>query len=210
MWILPRHRPILALGLAVGCIAALVAGCAAGPRTMATFQTQDGTISLQQSTSGGTYAVSVGPRTSLPLDGYTSAHIDSIWNWPGKRLVVISGAGTDCRSRYTLVIAEGDAGSLHAIGECGDTLSFAQDGNTVAIRQIGVRNPKIWTFRDGALNGPFIQTAARPSRPAPEPVSSRAVEGASDATSPPVVSAPVGDEVIPSPVGGPGSSRPKQ
>lgn len=207
---MPRHRPILPLGLAVGCIAALVTGCVAGPRTVATFQTQDGTISLQQSTTGGAYSVSVGPRTSLPLDAYTSAHIDSIWNWPGKRLVVISGAGTDCRPRYTLVIAEGDAGSLHAIGECGDTLGFAQDGATVAIRQVGVRNPKIWTFRDGALSGPFTQTAARPSRPAAEPASSRAIEGASDATSPPVVSAPVGDEVIPSPVVGPASLRPKQ
>ena len=206
MWILPRHRPIVA----IGCIAALVAGCAAGPRSVATFRTQDGTISLQQATNGGAYSVSVSPRTSLPLDGYTSAHIDSIWNWPGKRLVVVSGAGTDCRQRYTLVIAEGDAGSLHVIGECGDTLGFAQDGNTVAIRQIGVRNPKIWTFRDGALSGPFTQTAARPSRPPAEPASSRAVEGASDATSPPVVSAPVGDEVIPSPVGGPASLRPKQ
>jgi hypothetical protein len=203
MWILPRHRPILA----IGCIAVLLAACVAGPRTMATFQTQDGTISLQQATSGGAYSVSVGPHRSLPLDGYTSAHIDSIWNWPAKRLVVISGAGTDCRSRYTLVIAESDAGSLHAIGECGDTMGFAQDGNTIAIRQIGVRNPKTWNFRDGALSGPFTQTAARPSRP---PASSRAAEGASDATSPPVVSAPVGDEAIPSPVGGPGSSRSKQ
>ena len=205
MWFLPRH-PLIS---AIGCTAIGLAACAT-PRTLATFQTPDGTISLQQSIDGSTYSLTVGPRTSLPLDGYTSAHIDSIWNMARDRLIVITGAGKDCVLRYTLMIAQGDTGTLHAIGECGDTYGFTQDGGTVTIRQIGVRNPKIWTFRDGALNGPTTPIAARPSRPSPGAPSSRAAEGANDATSPPAVSAPVGDEVIPPPVGSSGPPRPEQ
>jgi hypothetical protein len=174
---------------------------------MATFQTQDGTISLLQSANGGTYSVTVGPRTSLPLDGYTSAQIDSIWNMPHGRLVVITGAGTDCRLRYTLVLAQSDTGSLRSVGECGETYGVAQDGSTIAIRQTGVRNPKIWTFRDGVVSGPTTQVAARPSKPPPDPTLSRAAEVARDARAAPAVSAPVGDEVIPAPVGSAGSSR---
>ena len=205
MHFMSRHSAIVA----IGSITALLTACAA-PRPIATFQTQDGTISLLQATNGGAYSVTLGPHTTLPLDGYASARIDSIWNMPRQRLVVITGAATDCRLRTTLVIAESDAGSLHTIGECGESYAFAQEGNTIAVRQIGVRNPKIWAFRDGVLSGPTIQAAARPSRPAPEPASPRASEGAIEATSPPVVSAPVGDEVIPAPVGSAVSLRPQQ
>jgi hypothetical protein len=177
---------------------------------VATFQTQDGTISLQQSMAAGTYSVTLGPRMSLPLDGFTSAHIDSIWNMPRDRLVVITGAGKDCGLRTMLVTAQSGAGSLHPIGDCGDSYGFTQDGDVVAIRQTGVRNPKIWTFRDGALNGPTTLVAARPSKPPPDPASSRATEVTSGVRSPPAVSAPVGDEVIPLPVDGSGASRAKQ
>jgi hypothetical protein len=199
-----RHLAIFA----IGCVGVVLAACAA-PNTIATFQTQDGTISLRHSIDGGIYSVTIGPHTTLPLDGYTAAHIDSIWNLPRERLVLITGAGTDCRLRYALVVAQGDTGSLHSVGECGDTYGFMQDGSTITIRQTGVRNPKIWTFKDDLLSGPTTQIV-RPSRPAPEPTSSRAAEDARDATSPPAVSAPIGDEVIPSPVGGSGPLRPEQ
>jgi hypothetical protein len=192
--------------LALGCIAVLAA-CVNQLTSVATFQTQDGTISLQQAANGGAFSVSIGPRTVLPLEAYTTAHVDSIWNLPGERLVVITGAGTDCRMRYTLVIAEHDGGSLHTIGECGDSLDFVQEGNTVAIRQVGVRNPKTWTVSNGSLSGPTVQTAVRAPRPAPDATPPRSAEAASDATAPPVVSAPVGDEVIPAPVGSPAASR---
>jgi hypothetical protein len=192
---------------AVGGALLLLAGCAV-PRTLASFQTPEGTIALQQSVEGGHYSVAVGPRTSLPLDGYASAQIDSVWNLPPDRLVVITGAGADCGLRYTLVTAHGDTASLHDIGDCGDSYGFTRDGDTVAVRQTGVSTPKIWTFRDGALNGPTVLVASRPARTttAPPPPL-RPAEAGGDAISPPTVSAPVGDEVIPSPVGGAGASR---
>ena len=171
---------------------------------LASFQTQDGTISLQQSPEGR-YSVAIGLRTSLALDGYTSAHLGNIWNLPRERVAVITGAAADCPLRTTLVVARSDTGSLHPIGECGDSFAFTRDGNGVAIRQTGVRIPKLWAFRDGTLNGPVIPAASRPARAAPEPP--RPAETASDAMSPPAVSAPVGDEVIPVPVGSPGQTR---
>jgi hypothetical protein len=200
----PRHLAIFA----IGCIAVVLAACAA-PSPMASFQTQEGTISLRHSIETGSYSVTIGPHTTLPLDGYTAARIDSILNLPRERLVVITGASTDCRLRYALVVARGDTGSLHSVGECGETYGFGQDGNTITIRQTGVRNPKVWTFKDDVLSGPTTQIA-RTSRSAPDPTSSRAAEGARDAASPPAVSAPIGDEVIPSPVGGPGPLPAKQ
>ena len=128
----------------------------------------------------GSYSVSVAPHTSLPLDGYTSAHIDSIWNMSDARLIVIGGAGADCQLRYTLVIAASDTASLHSIGDCGDTYSFARYGNALAIRQTGVRDPKLWTFKDGMLDGPTIQIA-RPSGPRPTR-SARRVRATTSAT----------------------------
>ena len=197
MW-LPQHHAIAASG----CIAVLLAACAA-PHTLATFQTDKETISLERSTEGDKYSVTVGPGTSLPLDNYTSAHIDSIWNVANAHLVVISGTSVDCRMRYALIIATTDAANLHSIGECGDAYSFAQDGDALAIRQTGVQNPMIWTFRDGVLEGPTVEIAHK-SRHHRHTALSHLIEPASDTPSPPeppAVSPPVGDEVIPRPVG---------
>jgi hypothetical protein len=186
----------------LGCIAVVLTACTV-PRTIATFQTTDGTISLQE-TRNDSYSVRVDPGTSLPLDRYTSARIESVWNLSGARLIVIGGASSDCQQRYTLVIAATDTASLHSIGDCGDTYSFALHDSTLTIRQTGVRDPKLWTFKDGMLDGPTVQIA-RPSRPPARATTARPGENDSDATSLPPVSAPVGDEVIPSPVGGSGS-----
>jgi hypothetical protein len=191
--------------LVLACIGLMLAACTA-PRTIASFQAGDATTSLRQSTADGSYSVSVAPRTSLPLDGYTSAHIDSIWDMSDVRLIVIGGTGKDCPLRYTLVIAASGTTSLHSIGDCGDTYSFARYGDTLAIRQIGVREPKLWVFKDGLLDGPTVQIA-RPSGPRPRTTPAHPGDNASDATSLPAVSAPVGDEVIPSPVGGSGPAR---
>jgi hypothetical protein len=188
---------------AVGCLLSGLAACSA-PHTIATFQTGDTTIALVQSTQDGGYAVSVGPHTSLPLGGYTSARVDSIWNMATTRLVAIIGADAGCKLRYTLVVAASDTASIRSIGDCGEAYSFARLGNALAIRQTDVRNPKVWTFVEGTREGLTVQIA-RPLAPSPRAALTHLGESASGATSLPPVSAPVGDEVIPSPVGG---SRP--
>lgn len=183
------------------CLLSAVAACSA-PNTITTFRTSDVTISLEQSSRTGSYAVSVGPHTSLPLEGYTSARVDSIWNMADTRLILIRGAGTGCNLRYTLVVAASDKTSLNSIGDCGETYSFARRDNALAIRQTDVRNPKVWTFSEDALKGPTVQIA-RPSAPTRAAATHR---GEGEATSLPAVSVPVGDEVIPSPVSSSGST----
>jgi hypothetical protein len=203
MWLLPQHHAIAVSG----CIAVLLAACAT-PHTLATFRTGEETISLERSAEGGKYSVTVGPGTSLSLDNYTSAHIDSIWNIANAHLIVITGTSADCHMRYALVIAAADTARLHSIGECGDAYSFAQDGDAVAIRQTGVENSTIWTFRDGVLDGPTVEVAhiSRHRRHAASPHLIEHASGAASSPEPPAVSPPVGDEVIPPPVGRSASS----
>jgi hypothetical protein len=199
MWFWLRQR----VKHALGCLLSGLTACSA-PHTIATFRTGDATVSLVQSSRTGSYAVSVGPHSPLPLGGYTSARVDSIWNMADTRLVVISGADTGCKLRYALVVAASNTASLYSIGDCGETYSFARQGGALAIRQTDVRNPKVWTFSEGALEGPTVQVG-RPSAPTRAALTHLG-ESASEATSLPAVSAPVGDEVIPSPVGSTGST----
>src|ERR1700735_3871010 len=91
--------------LILGCAFLLLSDCS-GPRTVATFQTERETISIEQTVATGShnlYAVRVGPHL-MPLEGYTSIHVDSIWNQSPTGLVVISGATDACALRTTLVL----------------------------------------------------------------------------------------------------------
>ena len=82
--------------------AALLLACARQD-TVATFQTRTGAIALRLNQKGG-YFVEITPHTVLPLEGYTAAHIESIWEPPSARLVVIAGRRSDCPLRYSLVV----------------------------------------------------------------------------------------------------------
>jgi hypothetical protein len=204
MWFLPQHPAILALG----CTIAMLAACAPPPHTIATFHTEYETISLQQAPNGGAYSVTVGATTSLSLDNYTSARICGIVAVPGANLVIISGADADCLQRYALVVAINGSASLHPIGECGDAYSFARDGDALDIRQSGVRDPIVWTFRDGELDGPTVEITPRPHHRRHASASHPIDHTGDDPPEPaaPAVSPPVGDEVIPSPFGRSASS----
>ncbi|HUB49387.1 MAG TPA: hypothetical protein VMB73_30815 [Acetobacteraceae bacterium] len=147
----------------------------------------------------------VGPQTLLPLDDYTSVHIDSIWNQPAAALVVISGATGACPLRTTLVLLTRTDASTRVIGDCGDVYHLAQNDDGIIIRQDGVRAPKIWTLKDGVLDGPIV-LQARKVKAAPARTAAHPGEEAAGALAPPPVSSPVGDDVIPSPIGHPGSA----
>lgn len=193
--------------LIVGFAFLLMCGCS-GPRTVATFETGGRTISIEQTAGAGShnlYAVRVGPQTLLPLEGYTSVHIDSIWNQSSTALVVISGATDACSFRTTLVLVTGTDASTHAIGDCGDVYHLVQNDDGIIIRQNDVHAPKIWTLKDGVLDGPIV-LQARKVKAAPVRTGARPGEEAAGALAPPPVSSPVGDDVIPSPIGHSGSA----
>jgi hypothetical protein len=193
--------------LILGCAFLLLSDCS-GPRTVATFQTEKETISIEQTVATGShnlYSVRVGPHL-LPLEGYTSIHIDSIWNQSPTGLVVISGATDACALRTTLVLVTKTDASTHVIGDCGEVYHLAQNDDGITVRQDEVHSPKIWTLKDGVLDGPVVQQDRR-VKAAPVRTVTHPGEEAAGALAPPPVSHPVGDDVIPSPIGHPGSAN---
>jgi len=204
MWICPRFCP----RLVIGCLVIGLGGCATD-RTIARFQTGNQTISLEQSSKLAGYSVRIGASDPLPLAGYTTAHIGSIWDLSRTRVAVITGATRGCTLRYTLLVLAGDKASLHPIGVCGETYSLTQEGQSLVIREDAPRARKVWTFHDGVLEGPLV-LQIRKEKPPQARAAEEPTGTASDVLSPPPVSPPVGDEVIPSPVGGSGSAVSKR
>jgi hypothetical protein len=176
-----------------------MAACAR-QEAVAILQTQTGTISLLHLHDDGGFVVNVSPHTTLPLNGYTSARLESAWDTGSGRLIVIAGASKDCPNQYSLVVVTAAAANILPIGECGETYNFLQEGETIAIRQSNAREAKLWIFKDGSLHGPTIQHAhVVPSRHTAQVHPSDSVDSP---TALPSISTPVGDEVIPSPVRG--------
>jgi hypothetical protein len=99
-----------------------------------------------------------------------------------------------------LVLVRKTDASSHVIGDCGEVYHIAQNDDGITIRQNDVHAPKIWTLKAGVLNGPVIQQA-RKAKAAPVRAVTRPGEEAAGALAPPPVSLPVGDDVIPSPIG---------
>lgn len=173
---------------------------------VAAFRTQTGAIALRLQEKGG-YFVEIGPHTELPLEGYATAQLESIWMAPSATLVVISGRTTDCPLRYSLVVAKVDGASITPIGDCGETYNFAQDGRIFVIRQVDAPEQRVWIFENGSLRGPMLvkaHIARHPLRAAP----ANPPNNAGNPMLPPQISVPVGNEVIPPPVNEPGPNVP--
>jgi hypothetical protein len=185
--------------------AALLLACA-HQDTVASFQTQTGAIALRLSQTGG-YFVEISPHTVLPLEGYTAAHIESIWEAPSARLVVIAGRRSDCPMSYSLVVMKTDGASVTPIGDCGDTYHFTLGGGAFVIRLAGTGDQRVWIFENGALRGP-IPVTTRVLRRRPHATLANPASGADNPMLLPQISAPVGNEVIPPAVSHSGSKSP--
>ena len=104
----------------------------------------------------------------------------------------------ECPLFYTLVsVSEGQA-SKTRLGACGASYTFELSDNRLIARSGGGRNFATWIFQNGSLAGPFMPPPSLPKHRVPL----RRGEVSYMLTTPPTVSKPVGDEVIPSPVGG--------
>jgi len=177
--------------------AALLLGCT-HQETVATFQTGTGAIALRLNQKGG-YFVEIAPHTVLPLEGYTAAHIESIWESPSARLVVIAGRRSDCPLRYSLVVMKADGASITPIGDCGEAYNFTLGDGIFVIRQTDARDRRVWVFENGALHGPMLVTNRAPEH-RPHAAPANPPNSAANPLLPPQISAPVGNEVIPPPV----------
>lgn len=196
---------ILFRALILCCAPSLLLACA-HQDTVASFQTQTGAIALRLNQKGD-YFVEITPHTVLPLEGYTAAHFESIWEAPSATLVVIAGRHSDCPLRYSLVVTKADDTSITPIGDCGDTYNFTLGGGTFVIRQAGARNQRVWIFENGALHGPMPVTSHMPQR-RPHAAPANPPNSAANPLLPPQISAPVGNEVIPPPVSRSGPNPP--
>lgn len=230
-----RWKQATRIALALMAGPALLAGCAM-PETKGLIQMPGSRIALRQLPDSAGFEVAVGETTRLPLPGHMSARIEALWSIGATQLVLIDGATraearpggpavAACPSRPLLLLAKESQASLRPLGKCEERFGYALQGEVLTIRQLYVRDPMIWTFRDGGLSGPATQSSlTRRGRPGAAPVPERAADPAAgevnggrdsggtdgrgpeagdrDPAAPPPVSRPVGEDVIPPPVGG--------
>jgi hypothetical protein len=205
---------------------AMLAGCAMSD-TKGLIQMPGSRIALQQLPNAAGYEVVVGDGTRLPLPAQLDARIEAMWTVGATRLAVIDGPqrgereGQPCVSRPLLLLAREGHASIRALGRCGDRFSYTWSGEQWSARQTNARDPMLWSFRDGTLYGPVAQSVLNRRGRAPAAAQERAVEapaaepaardgtpqampgeGMRDPAAPPPVSRPVGEDVIPPPVGG--------
>lgn len=220
-----RLNRAMRIALVLTAAPAMLAGCAM-PDTKGLIQMPGSRIAVRQLPDAAGYEVVVGETTKLPLPGQLDAHIDGMWTVGASRLVVIDGpqkgeaAGKPCAARPLLLVARENQASVRALGKCEDRFAYGWTGDQWTARQVHARDPMVWSFRDGVLSGPVAQSllnrrgraaAPTPERatevPAVEPVAREGAspgpaEGGRDPAVPPPVSRPVGEDVIPPPVGG--------
>jgi len=193
----------------------LLAGCSIQEKGDVVSMAPDHLALLRTADAGGTptsYAVQAGTSSPLPLPDHVAARITGAWALGTHRLAVITGATKECQYLETLVVIEGRKAQLRQLGKCQDRFAFWNTANQWTARQSNTRDPVLWSFLHGNLSGPTLlsATASRSGRP---DGASRATETGSmpNAISPPTVSSPVGDDVVPPPVGAgplPGRSSP--
>jgi hypothetical protein len=199
--------------LAAAAVASLACGCAASPPYDA-VTTHNTRFVIEP---GGDHKVQlhVDGKPPQPIPGLTSAQIDVVWSAVKSDFVVLHGASADCpQSTWLATIADGYA-SLHALGSCHDRLTLTEDGDKLLIRQVPPQGgPIVVAYRDGDSIAHVLPPDATPrrrgvatSRVKPmqdrQPVGEADTLATTDQPSPtvPAVSAPVGEDVLPAPVG---------
>jgi hypothetical protein len=212
---------------------AALAGCGGVPAVKDVVQLSAPRVAVLQTTDAhgdsSTLAIQLGDTPPLPLRGYAAARIEAAWIVGNHRLILLAGSTRECPRQETLLVAQGDRGQLRPLGNCQDRFAYNIADGQWSARQLNVRDPANFTFKDGNLTGPVLQSAmnvrrgrpTQPDRPAEPALPAEAGVQPADAQrdSPvprnpvetPPVSRPVGDDVVPPPVGAgplPGGAAP--
>lgn len=153
-----RYRNNLSLVACLGL--SLLAGCSTTNQTV--VQTPLGAAELKTN-SDGRVNVQVGDQVSVNLDGLKDAKIVGFLSAGNKKALLTWGSSNVCKNRYDLVTITETQAQSSTIGNCGETYVFGGDGSNVFMTQIGVDDPKIWTFVDGKLNGPILRSEMFPA-----------------------------------------------
>lgn len=204
-------------GLSLAGVAFLLAGCAT-PEVKDIVQLGAPHIELLLAPRES-FALRVGKAPALPMTDYTSVRVEGAWVVGAHRLVLLQGATKQCRQLQTLVTVTEDTtaaqpASARPLGGCEERFTITWTGEQLTARQIGARDPALWSFRNGTLNGPVPLSTliGRRGRGATALGAGSSNSGsgpmidAPDMVPPPPivppVSRPVGEDVIPPPVGG--------
>ncbi len=212
-----------------GVLAGLLAGCS-NVAVKDSLQLSGPRIAVLQTTNErgepGDIAIQVGQAAPIPLPGHNSARIEAAWVVGDHRLALITGSGKECPRQETLLVAQGTAAQLRPLGRCLERFMFTLAGEQWTARLISSRppnprDPPNWVFQNGSLSGgppqlpgPRRGRTTQPDRPGETdraPDAERGTDTGTDAAHPampadpaqtPPISRPVGDDVVPPPVGG--------
>ena len=174
-------------------------GCAI-PEVKGEIQMRSSRIVLQQAPDDGAYSVQIGDSKNIPLPDVKSAQIEGAWAVGQHQIVLITTTTKECAHTEALLSVTDETALLNPLGKCEERFTITSGADQLTARQNNVRDPAIWTFLHGSLNGPValsVINARRPRGSSP----AAGVERAADPTMPPAVSRAVGDDVVPTPVG---------
>ena len=172
----------------------------ATPEVKGVIQMSSSRIVLQQAPDDGAYSVQIGESKNIPLPDVKSARIEGAWAIGQHRLVLITTTTKECARAETVLSVTDENAVLKPLGKCEERFTITSGADQLTARQNNARDPAIWTFLHGNLNGPVslsVLNARRPRGSSP----AAGAERAADPTVPPAVSRPVGDDVVPAPVG---------
>jgi hypothetical protein len=166
-------------------------------------------IVLQQAPESGAFSLQIGDSKNIPLPDVKSARIEGAWAIGQHRLVLITTTTKECADTETLLSVTGENTVLKPLGKCEEHFTITSGADQLTARQDNARDPAIWTFLHGSLNGP-VPLSVLNARRARGASPAAGADRATNPTVPPAVSRPVGDDVVPAPVGAgplPGGSR---
>jgi hypothetical protein len=200
--------------VAAAAVASLACGCTT-TRPYDLVTAHNARVSIDRAQGGKQVVLRVEGKPPQPIPDLADAHIDLVWSAEKSDFVVLHGTSADCpQSTWLATIIDGNA-SLHVLGQCRDKLTLTEDGDKLLIRQVPPQGvPTAIVYRDGeavayALKlAPPLRRRGVVARRA-EPMQDRRLPGeapsslvpAEPGPAVPVVSARIGEDVVPLPVG---------
>jgi hypothetical protein len=188
------------------------------PKPYRLVTTDHARVALERTPDKLHIALRVNETKPKPIPDLRNAEIDLVWSAGKSDFIVMHGATAECPKASSLAIIAQGSVSFHALGPCGSDFVMTEHGDSLFIRRIPPDGySSTVAYRDGDLDGPYPVVARRETRAASRAVTPRRAESAQE-TRPeseadvsrllpeatpdvPAVSARVGEDVVPAPVG---------
>jgi hypothetical protein len=189
--------------LAVAALASLLAAAGCADSDVKGRIDMGATRLILEQTGGpeGPWQVRTDAGAALVLQGARAARIEAAWSVGSHRAALLDIAESGCPARQTLLMTTEGGLQARPLGACGDRFVFTWNGRQLDGRQSGARDPLVLSFRDGALSGPVTQSSLTLRRSRAAASGARQPDLPPETVMLPPISRPVGEDVIPAPVG---------